>query len=329
LKLPRRQFLRLSAFAAAIPAIPRNAVAQTYPSRSIRLVVPFPAGGVFDIVARPWADKMKTLLGGVIVENVGGGGGALGAAAVARARPDGYTLLLAGTLPLIGEALMKNRPLYDPLKDLEPIVDLANVSLAIAIHPSVPAQTLMELVAFAKANPGKLSYGHVGIGSVNHLTGEMFKTLTDTPDIVQVPYRGGNPAIADLVSGQLPMAVVIAGGQLLEFHRTGTVRVLAVTGPTRLTVAPSIPTVAEAGLPALTMTESIGLLGPAGTPREIVARITQASHAALTDPAFRQLLLDTGSEPDLDSTPETFRHSLEVDIAHWAPIVQRLGLKLD
>ena len=164
MKLPRRKFLHLAAGAAALPAISHIAVAQTYPTRPIRLVVPFPPGGAFDALGRPWAEKMKPLLGTVVVENIGGGGGSLGAAAVARARPDGYTILLGGTLPHVNEALLKSRPLYDPVKDLDPIAGVAANFLGIAVHPSVPAQTLKELIAYAKANPGKLSYGHAGVG---------------------------------------------------------------------------------------------------------------------------------------------------------------------
>jgi tripartite-type tricarboxylate transporter receptor subunit TctC len=212
-KLPRRTFLHLAAGAAALPAVSPIARAQAYPTRPVRLVVPFPPGGAFDALGRPWAEKMKPLLGTVVVENIGGGGSSLGAAAVARARPDGYTILLGGTLPHINEALLKSRPLYDPVKDLDPIASVALNFLGIAVHPSVPAQNLKELIAHAKANPGKLSYGHAGVGSTNHLTGELFKSLAGVPDIVQLPYRGAGPAIADLISGQIPMAVVAVTGQ--------------------------------------------------------------------------------------------------------------------
>src|SRR5262249_32038078 len=148
--------------AAALAAIGRAARAETYPARPIRLVVPFPPGGAFDTLARPWVEQVKPLLGAVVVENIGGGGSSLGAAAVARARPDGYTILLGGSLPHVNEALLKSRPLYDPVKDLDPIAGLAVVALSLAVHPSVPAQNLKEFVVYAKANAGKLSYGHAG-----------------------------------------------------------------------------------------------------------------------------------------------------------------------
>ena len=250
MKLPRRKFLQLAAGAAALPAISRTAVAQDYPTRPIRLVVPFPPGGAFDALGRPWAEKMKPLLGAVFVENIGGSGASLGAAAVARARPDGYTLLLGGTLPHVNEALLKNRPLYDPVKDLDPIVAVAANFIGIAVNPAVPVQTLSEFIAYAKANPGKLSYGHAGVGSTNHLTGELFKLLSGTPEIVQVPYRGMGPALTDAIGGQVQMAVPGITGQVLEFHRTGKLRVLAVTSPKRLAAAPEFPRQPKQAFPA-------------------------------------------------------------------------------
>jgi tripartite-type tricarboxylate transporter receptor subunit TctC len=209
----------------------------------------------------------------VIIENIGGGGSSLGAAAVAHSPPDGYSLLLGGTISHVNGALIKSRPLYDPVKDLTPITNVANAPLGIGIHPSLPVHSLKELVAYDKANPGKLSFGHVGIGSVNHLTGELFKSLTGTSDIVQVPYRGGAPAIADLISGQVPMAILAVTGQFLEFHRIGKVRVLAITSPSRLSSEGEIPTVSEEGFPDLTMGNSIGLFAPTGTPKMVIDRV--------------------------------------------------------
>jgi tripartite-type tricarboxylate transporter receptor subunit TctC len=329
MKLSRRHFLHLATGAAAFPVLSGVAAAQSYPARPIRLVVPFPPGGAFDAVGRPLADKMKPLLGTVVIENIGGGGSSLGAAAVARARPDGYTILLGGTQTHVNEALLKSKPLYDPVKDLDPIAGVAANVLCIAVHPSVPAQTLKELIAYAKANPGRLSYGHSGAGSIQHLTGELFKSLAGTPEIVHVPYRGTGPVIADLVSGQVPMGVPGVTGQVIEFHRTGKMRVLAVTGSTRLAAAPELPTAAELGFPRLTVTGSIGLAAPAGTPAGIIEQIAQATRTVVAEPAFKQMLIDAGIEPTLDSNPEKFRESLAADVALWAPIVNALGLKID
>jgi tripartite-type tricarboxylate transporter receptor subunit TctC len=329
MNLPRRRFLHLATGAAALPAVSRFASAQTYPSRPIRLVVPFPPGGAFDAIGRPWADKMKPLLGTVVVENIGGGGSSLGAAAVARARPDGYTILLGGTQTHVNEALLKSRPLYDPVKDLDPIAGVAAYFLGIAVHPAVPVQSLKELIAYAKANPGKLSYAHAGVGTIQNLTGELFKSLAGTPEIVQVPYRGTGPAIADLISGQVPIGIVGVTGQVLEFHRSGRMRVLAVTSPARLIAAPELPTAAELGLSGMTVTGSIGVLAPAGTPIGIIEQIAHATRTAVAEPAYKQMLIDAGMESTLDSNPENFRRTLAADVALWAPVVEALGLKID
>src|SRR5215468_7454826 len=329
MKLPRRKFLHLAVGFAVLPAMSRIAWAQAFPSRPIRLVIPFPPGGAYDAVGRPWADKMKALLGTVVVENVGGASGSLGAAAVARARPDGYTILLGGTLTHINEALLKSHPLYDPVKNLDPIAGVAANSLCIAVHPSVPVQSLQELITYAKANTGKLAYGHAGIGSIQHLTGELFKSLAGTPEIVQVPYRGTGPLITDLVSGQVPMGTPGVTGQVIEFHRSGKMRVLAVTSPARLDAAPELPTAAEQGFQGVTVMGSIGLLAPAATPIELIERIAKATRTIAAEPAFKQMLIDAGIEPTLDSSPEKFRQSLAADVALWAPVVKSLGLKID
>jgi tripartite-type tricarboxylate transporter receptor subunit TctC len=264
-----------------------------------------------------------------VIENMGGGGSSLGAAAVARARPDGYTVLLGGTQTHVNEALLKRKPLYDPVKDLEPISGVAGNVLCFAVHPSVPAQTLSELITYAKANPGKLSYGHSGTGSIQHLTGELFKSLAGTPDIVHVPYRGTGPVIADLVSGQVPIGVPGVTGQVIELHRSGKMRVLAVTSSGRLTAAPELPTAAELGFPGLIVTGSIGLAAPAGTPAEIIEQIAQATRTVVAESAFRQMLTEAGIEPTLHSSPEKFRQSLAADVALWAPVVKALDLKVD
>jgi tripartite-type tricarboxylate transporter receptor subunit TctC len=318
-KLIRRQFLQLATAALAMPATSRIASPQSnYPARPIRLVIPVPPGGAYDAIGRLWADKMKALLGTVVVENMGGGGTSLGAAAVARAQPDGYTILLGGSIPHVNEAILKSRPLYDPIKDLEPIVRVAVTTFAIAVHPSLPAQSLKELIDYAKANPGKLSYGHPGVGSLNHLAGELLKSLAGTPDIVQVPYKGAGPAIADLIGGQIQITIAAVTGQVLEFHRAGKLRVLAVASPTRLIAAPELPTAGETGFPSMIAQTSVGLLAPAATPKRIIEQIAQATRTALADHAYQQILTASGFEPDLDSNPEKFRRTLEGDIVQGA-----------
>jgi tripartite-type tricarboxylate transporter receptor subunit TctC len=219
--------------------------------------------------------------------------------------------------------------LYDPIKDLEPISNIAVTFSNIVIHPSVPAQTLKEFIIYAKANPNKLSYGHVGIGSTPHLTGELFKSLTGTLEIVQVPYRGAGPVIADLISGQIPMGVVAVTGQVLQFHRSGKLRVLAVTSPERLIAAPELPTFAELGFPGLTTQPSIGVLAPTGTPKPIIEQLAQATRTVLAEPTYQKMLIEGGFEPTPDSNPEKFRQMLADDVALWTPIVKALGLKID
>jgi len=329
MKLPRRTFLHLAAGAAALPTVSRIARAQAYPTRPIRLVIPFPPGGAFDAVGRPLADKMKSLLGTMVVESGGGGGGSLGVAAVARAHPDGYTLVLGGTITHINEVLLKSRPQYDAVKDLDPVAGAAANVLCIAVHPSVPAQNLKEFVAYANANPGKLSYGHAGVGSIQHLAGELFKSLAGTPDIVQVPYRGTGPLITDVLAGQVQMGTPGVTGQVIELHRSGKMRVLAVTSPTRLAAAPELPTAAEQGFPGVTVIGSLGLLAPAGTPKEIIEQIARATRTVVAEPAFMQMLIEAGIEPTLDSNPEKFRQSLAADVALWTPVVKALGIKID
>jgi tripartite-type tricarboxylate transporter receptor subunit TctC len=329
MKLSRRQFFDGLVGTVAVPVLPRIAAAQSYPSRPIRLVVPFPPGGAFDAVGRPLAERLKSSLGTLVIENIGGGGSSLGAAAVARARPDGYTILLGGTQTHVNEALLKSKPLYDPVKDLDPIAGVAANVLCIAVHPTVPAQTLKELIGYAKANPGKLSYGHSGAGSIQHLAGELFKSLAGTPDIVHVPYRGTGPVIADVVSGQVPMGIPGVTGQVIELHRTGKMRVLAVTSAARLAAAPDIPTAAELGFPSMVVTGSIGLAAPAGTPSAMIEQIAQATRTAVAEPAFQRMLIEAGIEPTLDSGPDKFRQSLAADVARWTPVVKALGLKID
>src|SRR5438270_14004172 len=224
MRFSRRNLLGVAASATALLSTGR-AWAQSYPDRPIRLIVPFPPGGAYDTLGRPWADRIKPHLGTVVIENIGGGGASLGAAAAARSRPDGYTLLLGGTLPHVNEALLKSKPLYDPVKDLDPIMRIAVGYLAIAVHPSVPVNTLSELVAYIKANPGKVSYGHSGVGGTNHLIGELFKSVADIPDLRQIPYRGAGPAMTDLIAGQIPMGIVGVQAQSLGFHRSEERRV--------------------------------------------------------------------------------------------------------
>jgi tripartite-type tricarboxylate transporter receptor subunit TctC len=325
----RRDILRLLGGAAAPLALPHAALAQSYPDRPIRLVVPFPPGGAYDSLARPWADRIKPLLGSIVVENIGGAGASLGAAAVAKARPDGYTVLLGGTLPHVNEALLKAKPLYDPNNDLDPIIQIAVGYLGFAVHPSVPARTLEEFVAYVRANPGKVSYGHVGIGSTNHLVGELFKSVAGIPELVQIPYRGAGPVITDLIGGQIPMGVVGCTAQSLGLHKAGSLRIVAITSTKPLLAAPELQTVVQAGFPGVANESAYGLLAPAGTPKPIVDKIASATRALLSMPEYGRLMIETGFEVTPDSDPESFRNVLTAAVKFWRPLVTQLGLKID
>jgi tripartite-type tricarboxylate transporter receptor subunit TctC len=324
----------LLAYGAAMlctgPTAVSGAFAQAkYPDRPIKLVVPFVPGGVNDIVARLWIDRVKTALGAVYVENQGGAGGAVGAAAVARAQPDGYTLLLGGAGSQVLNPIAMSKPPYDPIKDFEPIAILATTSLTIAVTPSLPVHALKELMAYAKANPGKLAYGSAGTGSMTHLAGELFKSLAGTPDIVHVPYKGSGASITDVVSGQVPMIVANVTGQVLELHKSGKLRMIAVTGPERLVADHDIPTAVESGLPKMISVNFTGLFAPAKTPKPIVEQIAAATVSALASQEVRKNLIEQGLEPYPDSTPEKTRRFVEDDIARWTPVVRAIGLKLN
>src|SRR5580704_16518720 len=265
MRIPRRQFLHLAAGAAGLAAAPGVLRADTYPSRPVRLVLPFPPGGAFDIIGRPWADKVSKsgMLNTVFVENQPGAGGSVAAASVAHSTPDGYTIFLGSSSIHLAEMVLREHPLLDPMKDLVTISMVAITCFGIAVHPSVPAQNLKELVDYVKANPGKLSYGSSGAGTLNHLSGELLKSLAGITDLPHVPYRGAGPALADVIAGQIPIVIPAMTSQVLEFHRAGRLRLLAITNPTRLTIATDIPTAAET-VPGLTTQQVLGLFTPAG-----------------------------------------------------------------
>jgi tripartite-type tricarboxylate transporter receptor subunit TctC len=329
MEFPRRRFLHLTAGAAAITAVPRLARGDTFPSRPIRLVLPFPPGGVFDIVGRPWADKVKTNLGTVFVDNQPGAGGSIAAQLVAHAPPDGYTILLGSSSIHLAELILREHPLLDPMKDLLPVSMVAITCFAIAVHPSVPAQNLKELIAYVKANPGKLSYGSAGAGTMNHLSGELLKSLAGITDLPHVPYRGAGPAIADAIGGQIPMIIPAMTSQVLEFHRTGKLRLLAITNPDRLPIAPEIPTAIEAGVPGLVAQQILGLFAPAGTPAPVVAVIAEANRVAMTDKTYQKSLVDVAVIPVTDWTPEKFDQFMQSEVARWTPLVKAIGVRLD
>lgn len=328
--MKRRDVLALGTAALCIgAAIPRGLAQGKYPDRPIKLVVPFVAGGVNDAVARLWSDRVKAPLGTVFIENQGGAGGAVGGAAVARAQPDGYTILLGGAGAMVLNPIAMSKPPYDPIMDFEPIAILAVSALTIAVTPALPVHTLKELIAYAKANPGKLVYGSAGTGSMTHLGGELFKSLAGTPDIVHVPYKGSGAALTDVISGQVPIVVANVTGQVLELHKSGKLRMIVVTSPERLVTDAELPTAIESGLPGMVSVNFTGLFAPAKTPKPIIEQIAAATGKAMAAEDVRKNLIEQGMEPYRDSTPEKTRRFVEEDLARWAPVIRAIGLKLN
>jgi tripartite-type tricarboxylate transporter receptor subunit TctC len=300
-----------------------------YPERPIKLMVAFSAGGVNDVVGRQWAERVKTQLGSVYVENQGGGSGTIATGEVARAQGDGYTLLLGSTSTMVLNPMTMARVPYDPAKDFVPIAIIAVSTTSIAVHASVPVKTLPELIAYAKANPGKLSYGSAGSGTMSNLSGELFKQLTGLNDLVHIPYKGAGPGITDLVSGHIPMMTPNVTGQVLEFHRAGKIRILAVNAAQRLGAAPEIPTAIEQGVPGMIGLLFLGLFAPAATPKPIVDRIAETTHAAMAEPDFQKVLVASGLEPVTDSNSEKAKRFMDEEIARWAPVVKAAGFKVE
>ena len=300
-----------------------------YPNRPIRLIAPSPPAGVHDLIGRLWADRIKSLLGPIVIENRPGAGTLIGATEVVKAEPDGYTLLLGSTSSHIIAPVIAARAPYDPLKDLATIAVISASATSIVVNPTLSVRSLQELIGYAKANPGKLSYGSAGVGSMSQMTGELFKQVAGKLDIVHVPYKGAGPSITDVISGHIPIATPNATGQVLDLHKNGKLRVLAVNAPVRLKAAPEIPTAVEQGLPDMTVLFFCGLFAPAGTPKPIIDRINQATQTLLRDEDFRTKLLGMGYEAVLDQGPGEAEKFIRAEQARWTPIVRASGAKLE
>lgn len=312
-----------------VTASARSARAADYPSRPIRLLIPYAAGAAGDQIGRPWADRMASLLGPTYVENISGAGGAVGSAMAAQSAPDGYSVLLGNGSTQIMIPLSSARPAYDPLRDFRAVYRLITSTLAFAVHPSLPVATMQELVAYAKAHPDQLSYGSPGLGTGNHLIGELFKRHAAVTDIVHIPYRGMSLATRDLVAGEIRLVIAVVSSQLLELQRAGKLRMLAVTSDQRLSGVPEVPTMAEAGMPDLRYAGWFGLFVPSATPDAIVDRIAVATRAAMADPAFQDNYRTQGLEPDTQSSPAKFQALVEDELVRLGPIIREIGLKRD
>jgi tripartite-type tricarboxylate transporter receptor subunit TctC len=299
--------------------------AQTYPDRPITLIIPFAPGGSTSIVGRVIAEKMSETLGEkIIVDNRAGAGGTVGTRSVARSAPDGYTIGLGYTGTLAIGPTLYAKSGYDPRKDFAPIGMIGNSPNSLVVHPSFPAKTVGELIAYAKANPGKVNFGSAGAGTASHITGEYFGHAAGI-SLVHVPYKGTGPALVDLIGGHIPMAFApipathanIAGGQL---------RGLAVTSLTRTSLLPDVPTVAESVLPGFDASLYYGLIAPAGTPRPIVDRLNKELRAALASDDVRKRLQQDGTEPT-PGTPEDYAAFIDQDETKWSRIVKSSGAK--
>ena len=320
----------LGAWASAAPAHAQTAASlQNYPSHPLRLIVPFPPGGSTDILARALAQKLaEGLSQPVVIDNRPGAGGSIGSEAAAKAAPDGYTLMMGhlGTLA-VNAAIYRKLP-YDPVKSFAPVSLMAIVPSVLVVNNALPVANVAELIAYAKKNPGKLAYGSAGLGSTSHLTTEYFKLATGT-DILHVPYKGIGPMLTDLVSGQLSMGLNGAPAVMPHVH-SGRLRALAVSSLTRLPSLPDIPTLdeagAESGLKGFEANGWYGIVAPAGTPREIVARLNGEIRRIVATPELRARLDAEGAIASADS-PEAFAAFIASEIARWGAVLKRAGIE--
>lgn len=312
----------LFALLAAILAL--NVQAQNWPQKPVRFVVPFPPGGATDVAARSVSDRLSQALGQqFLVENRAGAAGAIGTHEVARAAPDGYTILFAADPVVTLHLVLKNVP-YEVLRDFVAVTQVTTQPLAVAVHPSLPVNSVQELVAFARTNPGKLSFGHSGTGSGQHMSGELLKKLAGI-DIVHVPYKGGAPAVQDLVGGQVPMAV-LGSTPLIPHHRGGRIKILAFTSKERFPTMPEIPTLHESGFPGFDTGQWLGLLAPRGTSAEVVERLHGATKKALASEDVKARLLQAALLP-VGSSPKDFEALIRADLERWTKLAAELGLQ--
>ena len=309
----------------AMAAASSNATAQDYPTRPITLVVPYAAGGGNDIMARTAADKMSPALGQqIVIENRGGAGGSIATRQVAHATPDGYTLGLGGTGTLAVDPTLYPNAGYDPRKDFAPIGLIGTSALVLVIHPSIPAHNVKELIAYAKANPGKLNFASAGVGSGIHLAAEYFKVQAGI-EMTHVPYKGSAPALADLVGGHVSM-YFSSLPPAIGLVKDGKIRALAVTGLKRSPIFPELSTVSESGLPGFEAVLHYGIVAPAGTPKPIVQKLNAALRQAVMSDELKQKLAADGTEP-LASTPEEYAADIDKEETKWSVIVKKSGAK--
>ena len=327
MNLPRRTFLRWATGVATLPTVARIARAQAYPSRPVRVIVPYSPGGQTDVVARLIAQKLSDRLGQQFyIENTAGAGGNIGAGRAAQAAPDGYTILFIDGIAFTANPSLYAKVPYDPVNDFDAVAIGATTMQVLAVNPSIPAQTVQELVALIKANPGKYSYGSAGVGTGAHLTGELFRTSLNL-DLVHVPYGGGGPAIAAAVAGHTPLSFGSAAATIPQ-HQDGKLRALAVGGSSRLKGLPSIPTFREAGFPDVDCNAVVGVLAPAKTPKDIIALLNREIVAAVAPPEVKERLTSLGFET-ATATPDELAAFLKAEIPKWAGVIRTARIKAE
>src|SRR5687767_9088472 len=313
--------------AALLLCVSLSAVAQPFPSKPVRLVVPFPPGGAVDYYARAVQSRLQETLGQpILIENRSGAGGMVGADLVAKAAPDGYTLLVGNIASLAMNVGLYSKMTYDPRKDLTPIIRTVAVNYVMAVHPSVPARSVKELIDYAKANPGKLSYGSAGSGSAPHLATELLKQRAGI-DMLHVPFKGGGPMVADLLGGQIHI-VIADQANLMPHVKAGKLRALAVGTLERSASYPDIPTIAESGFPGFEARAWQGIAGPANLPADIVTQLNAAFAKAMAFPEVHQRLLDGGLDP-IVGTPEAFAAFIRSEIDKWSKVAKDVGARVD
>jgi tripartite-type tricarboxylate transporter receptor subunit TctC len=318
---------RRGALATICAAFAGGALAQTWPSRPIRLVIPFPAGGSTDIVGRMMGEKLSQSLDQpVVIDNRGGAGGTTGSDLVAKAPADGNTLLMGTSSTHAIASSLYSRLAYDPVRDFAPVNLIGTATILMVVHPSVPAKSVAEFIALAKAKPGQLMFGSTGNGSVSHLTAELFKSMAGV-DIRHVPYKGDSPLALDLVAGRVQVAFGTAVA-FLPYVRNGQLRALAVTDAKPSRVVPNLPTIASSGLPGFEALQWFGLLAPAGTPREIVARLNTETGKVLQMPDVQQKMQGLGIQV-INGGPDQFAAFIKSESAKWGKIVRDSGAKVD
>jgi tripartite-type tricarboxylate transporter receptor subunit TctC len=325
--MERRSFIGAALAAACTTATGRVAAQGGFPSGPVRIIVPFPPGGGTDTLSRRLAQHLaESVPGSFVVENVGGAGGSLGAAQVARARPDGHTLMMSTAgISAINQSLYRSLP-YDPEREFIPVSRVASTVFALVAHPGLGVASVKELIDLSRSGSGQLYYASAGIGAAGHLPAELFKSMTGTR-MEHVPYRGTGPALTDLIGGQTSIKFAILGAALPHI-RSGALKVLATTGETRSEALPDVPTVAEAGVPGYSADEWWGIVVPAGTPPEIVSRINGWIRAYVADPETRARLVADGFEPASDD-PEGFAALIDRDRAKWGRVIREAGVRLD